>query len=93
MFSEYKIDYLKTASGLYSFNSDINQLNAILEEAKSSDVGVDFMFDRTSQNKFIIDDAFRLANFILGSDSVDEKKFSVSCSLQDFQGILGKSTC
>lgn len=93
LFSEYKIDYLKTASGLYSLNSDINQLNAILEEAKSSDVGVDFMFDRTSQNKFIIDDAFRLANFILGSDSVDEKKFSVSCSLQDFQGILGKSTC
>ena len=42
---------------------------------------------------FPIDDAFRLANFILGSDSVDEKKFSVSCSLQDFQGILGKSTC
>ena len=94
LLSKYKIDYLKTASGLYSANSTINHLNAVLEEAKSiNKFGVDFLFDNHSSNGFVIDDSIRLARYLLGQERLDNKQFMVSCFVKDFNLLLGKSTC
>ena len=94
LLSKYKIDYLKTASGLYSENSSINHLNAILEEAKSSTaLGIDFLFDNHLSNAFVIDDSIRLAGRLLGQERLDNRQFMVSCFVKDFNTLLGKSTC
>ncbi len=94
LLSKYKIDYLKTASGLYSSNSTINQLNAILEEAKSSTfLGVDFLYDNHLSGGFVVDDSIRLAGKLLGQERLDNKQFMVSCFVKDFNTLLGKSTC
>ena len=92
LLSKYQIDVIKTASGLYSSNSMLNHLNAILEEAKSSNVQVDFLFDLLKNDKFIIDDSIRLAQSILG-DEFDNNHFCVSCNVDNFLISLGKSTC
>ncbi|MBR1544860.1 MAG: hypothetical protein IJ638_02875 [Alphaproteobacteria bacterium] len=94
LLSKYKIDYLKTASGLYSSNSTINHLNAIMEEEKSTpSLGVDFLFDNHLSSAFVIDDSIRLAGSLLGQDRLDAKQFMVSCFVKDFNTLLGKSTC
>ena len=94
LLSKYKIDYLKTASGLYSSNSTINHLNALLEEAKSvNSLGMDFLFDNHLSNPFVIDDSIRLARCLLGQERLDNKQFMVSCFVKDFSLLLGKSTC
>ena len=94
LLSKYKIDYLKTASGLYSANSSINHLNAILEEVKSTSyLGVDFLFDNHSSDGFVIDNSVRLARLLLGQERLDKRQFMVSCFVKDFNTLLGKSTC
>lgn len=93
LFSKYQIDFVKTASGLYSSSSTLPHLNAILEEAKSSNVKVDFLFDSNLSDSFVIDDAVRLAQFILGKNNMDENNFYVSCDVDKFLKSLGKSTC
>lgn len=94
LLSKYKIDYLKTASGLYSANSSITHLNAILEEEKSvNSLGVDFLFDNHLANAFVIDDSIRLARNILGEERLNKRQFMVSCFVKDFNLLLGKSTC
>ena len=90
LLSKYKIDMVKTASGRWMENSTIEQLNTILEEAKSSRVGVDFMVDMDKGNKFVMDDACRLANFILGMDDIKHIGFSISVAEQVFSQIARK---
>ena len=91
--SKYDIDFIKTSSGLYSSASTINHLNAILEEALSTDIGIDFLYDRNSTGKFIVDDAYRLSSLLLGQEVVRKGRFFISCFLSDFLLSLGKSTC
>ena len=94
LFSQYGIDYVKTASGLYTANSTINSLNAILEEAKSyDDMGVDFLFDNYLSDGFVIDNSLRLAKLLLGQEKFEKRQFVVSCFVKDFNTLLGKSTC
>lgn len=88
LLSKYKVDMVKTASGKWLENSTIEQLNTILEEAKSSQVGVDFMVDLNKGNKFVMDDACRLAKYIFDENDLKNIGFSISLSEQDFAKIV-----
>ena len=72
------VDYVKTASGLWARSSSIGHLNAILEELRDADAGVDFLFDPALSNQFVADDALRLASRLRGPDFL--AKFYISCN-------------
>ncbi len=93
LFSLYHIDIMKTASGLYSVNSSIADLNAALEEARSAEfnISTDFLFNPALSDKYVLDDACRLAEMLLDEEKLTN--FSVSCSLNKFLKTVGKSTC
>lgn len=93
LLSKYKIDFVKTASGLYTSSSTLPHLNAILEEAKSANVKVDFLFDENLSDTFVIDDAVRLAQSIFGEENLKQDDFYISCDIDKFLKSLGKSTC
>ena len=90
LLSKYKIDILKTASGRFIKNSTLEQLNAILEEAKSSRISVDFMPNLDGENKFIIDDSYRLASCIIGKEDIENLNFSISIPEHIFSRIIKK---
>ena len=90
LLSKYKIDTIKTASGKFARNSSLEELNAILEEAKSSRIGVDFMADFNNSNRFVIDDAYRLASYIIGTEDIKNLDFSISIPERVFSKIVKK---
>lgn len=61
LIQKYNINVIKTASSFYknSFSS-LNHLNLILDNIKSINTKIDFLFDVNNSNNFIISDAFRL---------------------------------
>ena len=92
LLSKYKVDIVKTASGNWEENSRLEHLNAILEEAKSSGLAVDFIPElyMDKSNKFIFDDAGRLGGYILGVDEAKNGGLTLSCSMQEFSKIIAK---
>ncbi|MDR2098689.1 MAG: hypothetical protein LBO78_01530, partial [Rickettsiales bacterium] len=72
---------VKTASGLYPKMSSISDLNAALSALDAmgeGGAGLDFLFDPKLANRFVIDDAFRLAGKVCGAEFAWDGRFSVS---------------
>lgn len=82
LLSQYNIDMVKTSSGFYTSSSTIQHLNAILNQASLQNIGVDFSFDISKSNKFVVDDAFRLAKMLLKQRQNSNNIFLVSYPLE-----------
>lgn len=91
LFEKYGIDIIKTSSGLYLPSSDLKYLYVILETIQGKNIGVNFLFDGNSKDKFILDDVARLyQSFIRDVEDTeqDKNKFLLSVNYKIFQNIL-----
>lgn len=90
IFNKYKIDIIKTASGLYSSSSSIIDCYTMLEVSKELNIGVDFLFDESIKDYFVIDDGCRLYESFSEKNLQSNKNFCVSCSVASFKNIVNK---
>lgn len=80
LFSSFQFDYIKTSSSFHSKYSSLNHLFLFLKHNLYQNFNIDFLFNPNSNNPFIIQDAFRLAEN-LNIPSLDNLIFSIPFSI------------